>query len=83
MVNKGSASLPRVPHAAQLTNKVGGGGHGGRQRCCQPVSGPLHLDPNAGGKGESEAQESKELGEMGRRAALIRDSIRSKLISLF
>lgn len=25
MVNKGSASLPRVPHAAQLTNKQGGG----------------------------------------------------------
>lgn len=74
MVNKGSASLPRVPHAAQLTNKVvvvgGGGRDGGRQRCCQPASGPLHLDPNAGGKGESEVQESKELAEMGKRAAL-------------
>lgn len=55
MVNKGFASLPRVPHAAQLTNKTGG------QRCCQPASGPLHLDPNAGATKESEVQESKEL----------------------
>lgn len=61
MVNKGSASLPRVPHAAQLTNKVGGGGQSGGQRCNQPASGPLHLDPNARGEEESEVRESKEL----------------------
>lgn len=56
MVNKGSASLPRVPHAAQLTNK-GGGGHTRRQ----PASGLHNLDPNAGGKVWTEMHESKEL----------------------
>lgn len=67
MVNKGSASLPRVPHAAQLRNEVGG-------------HSPLHLDANAGGKVESEVQERKETE---RRAAPVRDSSSSKFISVF
>lgn len=37
MVNKGSASLPRVPHAAQLTNKVVGGAVAGSAVANQPL----------------------------------------------
>lgn len=61
MVNKGSASLPESLTLPSEQIRWGLGGHSGRQSCCQPASGPLHLDPNAGGKVESEVQESKEL----------------------